>query len=219
MIWAGFGLPVSVSGTLVECLLWSWATERSARTQSRILNWATLRFAHMLWYCHIIFSKIACNLQYVLSLHTALKSHDTVVLYSLKCLLLTYWYTVYTITACCNEVMWPSTIMRLIEMSILTYSILFHILPTIFLISISALLSRTLVFHQECVCQWSGQAFLWLRSVQVITRSLALLHTQLTEYICVFTEPAMGTRCVAREQCPMATAEAHAGTRTILREE
>ncbi len=62
------------------------------------------------------------------------------------------WYTVYTITACCNEVMWPSTIMCLIEMSILTYCILVHILPAIYLISISALLSRTLGFHQECVC-------------------------------------------------------------------
>lgn len=58
-----------------------------------------------------------------------------------------------------------------------------------------------------------------LHRVRVITHALAFLHTELTEYICVFTEPAMGTRCVAREQCPMATAEAHAGTRTFLREE
>ncbi len=35
---SGFGLPVSVSGTLAERLLWPWTTERSAHTQSGILN-------------------------------------------------------------------------------------------------------------------------------------------------------------------------------------
>lgn len=37
--------------------------------------------------------------------------------------------------------------------------------------------------------------------------------------LCLSTEPAMGKGCVAREQCPMATAEAHASARTFLREE
>ncbi len=47
MIWAGFGLPVSVSGTLAERLLWPWATEQSAHTQSGILSWASHRSASL----------------------------------------------------------------------------------------------------------------------------------------------------------------------------
>ncbi len=43
VIWAGFGLPVSVSGTLAERLLWPWATERSARPQSGILSGVSRR--------------------------------------------------------------------------------------------------------------------------------------------------------------------------------
>ncbi len=46
-IWVGFGLPVSVSGTLAERLLLTWATERSAHTQSWILSWATHRSASL----------------------------------------------------------------------------------------------------------------------------------------------------------------------------
>lgn len=37
-------------------------------------------------------------------------------------------------------------------------------------------------------------------------------------YLFPSTEPTVGPRCVARKQCPMATAEAHASTRTFLRE-
>lgn len=36
-------------------------------------------------------------------------------------------------------------------------------------------------------------------------------------YLFLHTEPTVGPRCVARKQCPMATAEAHASTRTFLR--
>lgn len=35
-------------------------------------------------------------------------------------------------------------------------------------------------------------------------------------YLFPATEPTVGPRCVARKQCPMATAEAHASTRTFL---
>lgn len=35
-------------------------------------------------------------------------------------------------------------------------------------------------------------------------------------YLFPTTEPTVGPRCVARKQCPMATAEAHASTRTFL---
>ncbi len=47
VIWAGFGLPVSVSGTLADRLLWLWATERHTK-QNIELTVIPLRFAHML---------------------------------------------------------------------------------------------------------------------------------------------------------------------------
>lgn len=37
-------------------------------------------------------------------------------------------------------------------------------------------------------------------------------------YFTLATEPTVGQRCVARKRCPLATAEAHASTRTFLRE-
>ncbi len=58
-------------------------------TTYTILNSYSMKYLLLpIPYRLIIFSKIVCNIHYVLSLHTALKSHDTVVLYSLKCLLL-----------------------------------------------------------------------------------------------------------------------------------
>ncbi len=47
MIWVGFGLPVSVSGTLAERLLWPWVTERSAHPQSGILSGVSHRSASL----------------------------------------------------------------------------------------------------------------------------------------------------------------------------
>ncbi len=73
MIWSGFGLPVSSSGTLAERLLWPWATERSSRSQSGILS-----FVRMLWYertsqgqlCHFL---LGSNALYGLQLLHQLK--------------------------------------------------------------------------------------------------------------------------------------------------
>lgn len=45
------------------------------------------------------------------------------------------------------------------------------------------------------------------------------IHMYVDFFIYLFispTEPTVGPRCVARKQCPMATAEAHASTRTFL---
>ncbi len=61
VIWAGFGLPVSESGTLAERLLWLWATERSARPQSGILS----GFAHMLCLTHPSKSRLSLGRQHI----------------------------------------------------------------------------------------------------------------------------------------------------------
>ncbi len=51
-------------------LLWPWATERSARPQSRILSWASLRFAHMLWF-ELWFDQINCPCDVIQMSHAA----------------------------------------------------------------------------------------------------------------------------------------------------
>ncbi len=61
VIWAGFGLPVSESGTLAERLLWPWATEQSARPQSGILS----SFAHMLCSTHPSKSRLSLGRQHI----------------------------------------------------------------------------------------------------------------------------------------------------------
>ncbi len=58
---AGYGLPVSVSGTLAEHLLWPWATERSACPQSGILS----GFAHMLCSTHPSKSRLSLGRQHI----------------------------------------------------------------------------------------------------------------------------------------------------------
>ncbi len=54
-------VPVSVSGTLAEHLLWPWATERSARPQSGILS----GFAHMLCSTHPSKSRLSLGRQHI----------------------------------------------------------------------------------------------------------------------------------------------------------
>lgn len=78
-----------------------------------------------------------------------------------------------------------------------------------------------------CLFIISVNLFWWWRDIPLIF-SLGILlwcvyknvHTNVCGFFHLFiyflTEPTVGPRCVARKQCPMATAEAHASTRTFL---
>lgn len=72
----------------------------------------------------------------------------------------------------------------------------------------------------NCFCRFCLFLFNFsFRCVFSLTESTrAASRANRLDMFCVSTERAMGKGCVARELCPVATAEAHAGTRTFLRE-
>lgn len=52
--------------------------------------------------------------------------------------------------------------------------------------------------------------------IRVCLKSICMWLFHVLIYLILTTEPTVGPRCVARKRCPVATAEAHASTRTFL---
>lgn len=71
------------------------------------------------------------------------------------------------------------------------------------------------------ICSDGGLLSLFFLRISVVLCLYKRVHTHvcfiyLFIYLFLPTEPTVGPRRVARKQCPMATAEAHASTRTFL---